>query len=729
MSLSFPLSLPGTYPVMNQPPAVDPTNSSTQLSSGRSPLALDVLYITSTEDFLQDISKNLKIKAEKSNVPMEILYLENLKGGDQKEKISDLRNYLKDFHENGKIDEKTQIIIHVHGSVNDSPHELANKKNDFSIATMEMVALIRNSKISTEASVNSETWDGTIHIGACGAARAGSQLKEDAGMNLLYAGKKVKLGIDNEAIFSEVIRQLGAYRKDVQKNAFPTVEQFYNAAGKVSGEKVTLSGKGTICHIRSTYSPLPADLVRQEVIDKLEKSLAAKLMHGKVSAVKNIAELLGPFLRGIKFCSPLSIIASIGGNDVEEKLKTLIEAGIDINQRFDKGDTALHLAAKNGKKQEAILFIKYGININEKNKIGETPLSVAINTENVEMIECLIKAGADIHAEDRDGNTALHVACAQGRKDVVEMLLAKGASVFSQNNSGQSALQKAISAQYLQIVDLILAELPQVDFSELDPSTTSLFFSISENTPQFLEKTIRKIPDWKNRMGHFFNALAEKMTENNESSMFSLRLFSEHKTTLTILMRLMLESNERMPDYFRDYLTSLIEGRYQEYLPIMLASPNLGEKWSEDLEMLRDFSQSIGLSEASNLFGAAITLKSTLSERIDRDLFQLYAVDAQGLTSFQKASRAGNVAELMILDNIDRQLKFRITSDGKSSLMLACEAGSEEAVIWLLDKGVDRDLRDANGKTALDYAIETGNEGIKQLIQNHFTFFRPIELS
>ncbi len=206
MSLSFPLSLPSTYSVVNQPPAVDTTNSSTQNALGRSPLALDALYITSTEDFFHDISKNLQKKAEESKVSMEILYLENLKGIDRKEKISDLKNYLKDFHENGKIDKKTQIIFHVHDSVDDNLHELANQKKDFSIATMDMVRLIRNSKTSTETGLNSEAWDGTIHIGACGAARAGSQPKEDAGMNLLYAGKKVKLGIDSEAIFSEVIR-------------------------------------------------------------------------------------------------------------------------------------------------------------------------------------------------------------------------------------------------------------------------------------------------------------------------------------------------------------------------------------------------------------------------------------------------------------------------------------------------------------------------------------------
>ena len=99
-----------------------------------------------------------------------------------------------------------------------------------------MVDLIRNSKVSAETNVKSDVWEGTIHVGACGAGRAGPDLKEDAGMNLLYAGKNIKLGIDSEAIFSEIIRQLGEYRKDVQKNTFPTTQQFYEVAGTISGE-------------------------------------------------------------------------------------------------------------------------------------------------------------------------------------------------------------------------------------------------------------------------------------------------------------------------------------------------------------------------------------------------------------------------------------------------------------------------------------------------------------
>ncbi len=722
MSISFSFPLPNKNSVMNQPVGVDVLNLGAQSPSARDPLALDVLYITSSEDFLDDISKNLKYKAEKLNVPMEILYVEQIKGRDKKEKISDLENQIRYFHENGKIDEKTQIIILVHGSISEGPHELSNKKNDFSISTVEIVDLIRKSKMSDKTNVKSDAWEGTIHIGACGSGRAGPDLKENSGMNLLYAGKNMKLGIDSEAIFSEFIGMLGECRKDAHKNLFPTTQQFYDAAGKISGEKISLSGRGNLCHIRSTYLPLPTDLVRQDVVDKLEKSLTAKLIHGKASTVKKITELLGRLLQNIKFCDPLLTLVHFCGNDFEEKLKILIEAGVDINKRFYNEATALHHAVENGKKKEALLLIKYGANIEAKNKFGETPLSTAIRSGDVEMLGCLMSAGADIGVFDRDGNSALHVACQKNNKDLIERLLEKGASAFAENYAERSALQNLMSAKRSDIVDLILAKSPQSNFSEMESYDKALFSAISENAPQIFRTLIQGIPNKQNALSSVFKLLIKEITENNEINQFDSILFGQHKVAMNILVRFMLESNDSMPDYFQDYLMSFLGVRYEEYLPVILAIPNLGEKWSSDLEMLRDVFADMGRTEVSDLFGAAITLKSKLSERIDRDLFQLFQVDEGGLTPFQRACRSGNIAELIILDQVTPNFKFSKTSDGKSALMLACEANSVEVVNWLLDKGSDRDSRDGLGKTVLDYAIETGNAEIEHAIRTRFGF-------
>lgn len=46
---------------------------------------------------------------------------------------------------------------------------------------------------------------------------------------------------------------------------------------------------------------------------------------------------------------------------------------------------------------------------------------------------------------------------------------------------------------------------------------------------------------------------------------------------------------------------------------------------------------------------------------------------------------------------------------GMTALMLACQLRSEDAILWLMAKGADYKLKDAQGKTAHDYLEETGS--------------------
>ncbi len=300
------MSISASSPVfVGAPPVAATANTSLNASCGRDPRALDVLYITSNQTFLKDISVNLKNHAQSSGVPMELVYVEDLGGAGKEEKIAAFRDHLGKLHDGGKIDEHTQIIIHTHGTISEGPHHLSDVKNVFSISTREMVSVIRESGASANSASTAGRWNGTIHIGACGIARDAKELISDAGLTLLYGGSKAKLGIDSEAIFSEVIRQLGEYRKDPEHHPFPTAQQLYAAAGAISGEKVSLSGEGTLCQIRSGLLPVAADLHKPSVMDRLEKSPAAKLIHGKLSTVRKMLDLMGSAVQHIKFIHPL----------------------------------------------------------------------------------------------------------------------------------------------------------------------------------------------------------------------------------------------------------------------------------------------------------------------------------------------------------------------------------------------------------------------------------------
>ncbi|RUO41971.1 hypothetical protein CWE22_07460 [Pseudidiomarina aestuarii] len=81
-------------------------------------------------------------------------------------------------------------------------------------------------------------------------------------------------------------------------------------------------------------------------------------------------------------------------DDANTLAAALLQAGLDINQQDERGDSALHMAGFYG---------------------------------SLERIKFLVEQGADINLRDKQGNTVLMTAKKREQKDIVEYLLAKGA--------------------------------------------------------------------------------------------------------------------------------------------------------------------------------------------------------------------------------------------------------------------------------------------------------------
>ena len=88
-------------------------------------------------------------------------------------------------------------------------------------------------------------------------------------------------------------------------------------------------------------------------------------------------------------------------------VKTLIDAGADVNAKDKDGETPLCYQT-NVKVVKAL--IDAGADVNAKDKDGKTPLMKAILLSNVDVVKTLIDAGADVNAKDKDGKTALEMA-------------------------------------------------------------------------------------------------------------------------------------------------------------------------------------------------------------------------------------------------------------------------------------------------------------------------------
>lgn len=96
-----------------------------------------------------------------------------------------------------------------------------------------------------------------------------------------------------------------------------------------------------------------------------------------------------------------------GEND---SVKNFISQNIDINAKGSNGDTALHLAIKQGCFETIKTIVDAKADVNAKNERGETPLMTAAAFGNSEAVKLLFSSGADIKAKTSYGRNAAFLA-------------------------------------------------------------------------------------------------------------------------------------------------------------------------------------------------------------------------------------------------------------------------------------------------------------------------------
>ncbi|KAI9852682.1 MAG: Ankyrin repeat domain-containing protein 44 [Vezdaea acicularis] len=141
-----------------------------------------------------------------------------------------------------------------------------------------------------------------------------------------------------------------------------------------------------------------------------------------------------------------------------EKVKILLEYGIDANAKDGTGSRPLQYAMRTGKPLEIVqLLLDHGADIKAEDTFKSTVTHSALDNKCESMVRFLLDHGAPVDIQNNVNNAPLHLAADHGMTSVVELLLQRGANVQAKGNEGNSPLHLAAREGDLEAVQLLLA--------------------------------------------------------------------------------------------------------------------------------------------------------------------------------------------------------------------------------------------------------------------------------
>jgi len=147
-----------------------------------------------------------------------------------------------------------------------------------------------------------------------------------------------------------------------------------------------------------------------------------------------------------------AVVAAVLAGDLAH-LRTLVQAGANVDEPDSDGRTALQHAATAGSVDVASVLLAAGADVHAADRGGWSALYFAAQGHNLGVASVLLEAGARVDAVDEHGNTPLFRAVfeSRGRGEAIMLLLRFGADASRKNAHGVSPLELAETIANYQV--------------------------------------------------------------------------------------------------------------------------------------------------------------------------------------------------------------------------------------------------------------------------------------
>jgi ankyrin repeat protein len=442
-----------------------------------------------------------------------------------------------------------------------------------------------------------------------------------------------------------------------------------------------------------------------------------------------------------------------------ELVRALIKAGADVKVKNQLGTTAITEAAIIGSGPIVDALLKAGADPNTRNPEGETPLMAVARSGHVDAAKRLVEAGADVNAKETFGEqTALMWAAAQSQAEMVKFLATHGADVNARgvirqwerkviteprpkdmNKGGFTALIYAAREGCVECARHLIAAGADPNLEDPDRVTplNMALFNLHFEFAAFMIKSGADVDKWDlyGRSPLYMAADVSTLPTKGNGAMAVIP--SEDAVTALDIARLLLETGanpnlqlKRRPPY-RDVPqdrggdTILAQGA----TPLLRAARAGDAPFVELLlknKALVDLPSKEGvtplMAAAGVEFGTRVTrgrnrtnegVLATMKLLLDAgaDINARMVTDSPRVGEYSasananaRAGRGGRASQVPSARALPHQ----------TALHGAAERGYTPMVKFLAEHGADLQMKDANGRTALDLAKGIGVPGIKQ---------------
>ncbi len=361
----------------------------------------------------------------------------------------------------------------------------------------------------------------------------------------------------------------------------------------------------------------------------------------------------------------------------EKLLQTLLQQGVNVNQQYNEGDSALIVAIR-GNTEYVPLLLNAGADVNLANKEGTTPLITAVESGNKELVALLLQTKAEVNQADNKGKTPLMAAVEQGNEDIVSFLLTSGADVKAKDNEGAHALF------YLKI------KQP----SEEDASS-------DHQSDGIIDQLIRAGLSVNDKNNDGVTLLMVAASQFNEPLM---DVALAHGANLNDRDT---KGNTPVMHLYLGYLDQL-NTQYQNVIMAAILSGgniwNMSEFTEEENEIIQQIVQKLSKEIHDRL--------QTLSTKLQEAGAKLNTQNKEGITPLMiAASKCPEPQWIQSLLDAGADINAS-DKEGKAALIYAAINTNPAITSTLIAAYADTEHKDQEGKSALDYAREAKNSRV-----------------